>query len=91
MVKETKSVSLWQTGAISIGCSVISAIVILGITKTDQAAPKDYVDKRFEAIQNKLDQKADKDDIVEIKSTLTTMDARLYDLWASSQPKSQKQ
>lgn len=75
--------------AISTFFSIVAAIIILGVNKTDQAAPRDYVDKRFDYIYQKLDQKADKNDIVEIKATLTTMNSRLYDLWVSAPPKKQ--
>lgn len=75
------------SAAISVTVSVFSAIFILGINKTDQAAPKDYVDKRFEAVESKLDKKADKNDIDEIKTTLSIMDARVYDLWKSKEAK----
>lgn len=77
--------SVIVSSAVSLLFTVLGAIIFMGITKTDQAAPRDYVDKRFEVLEQKLDKKADKNDIVEIKATLTTMDARLYDLWATSQ------
>lgn len=87
--KPTRTKDVLISAAISTIFSIVAAIVILGINKTDQAAPRDYVDKRFEKIEYKLDQKADKNDIIEIKATLSTIDARLYDLWSTSQTKKQ--
>lgn len=89
--KTNRTKDVFISAAVATFFSIVSAIIILGINKTDQAAPRDYVDKRFEKIESKIDQKADKNDIIEIKATLSTIDARLYDLWANSQPKRQKE
>lgn len=86
-----KNNSAFISSAIAVIAGTISSLILINVNKTDQAAPRDYVDKRLEKVEQKLDQKADKNDIIEIKATLTTMNSRLYDLWASAPPQKQRQ
>lgn len=73
--------------AVSTIFSITASIIILGINKTDQAAPRDYVDKRFDEVKVELNRKADKTDIESINTTLRVIDSRVYDLWKSKETK----
>lgn len=73
--------------ALSTIFSLTASIIMLGINKTDQAAPRDYVDRRFDEVKVELSRKAEKSDIDNINTTLRTIDSRVYDLWKSKELK----
>ena len=87
------SESVWTCiiSASAIG-SVITGIVITRINKwldkSESSASKEYVDKeiskvvtKVEKIEELMDSKASSEDLKEMKGTLVTMDARIYDIW----------
>lgn len=84
MTTEKGNKALLQQGIISAVFAVLVALTMRAVDRNDQAAPRDYVDKQLEQVRSELKDKADKGDVVEIKSTLRTMDARLYDIWKAS-------
>jgi len=69
---------------ISIVASVIVSMIILGINKTDQAAPKDYVDKKMELMERQISTKVSKEDFEVLNARIVVIDARIYDLWKLS-------
>lgn len=69
---------------ISIVASVAVSMIILGINKTDQAAPKDYVDKKMELMERQISTKVSKEDFEVLNARIVVIDARIYDLWKLS-------
>lgn len=90
-IPPSESVWTYIISASAIG-SIITGIVITRINKwldkSESSASKEYVDKeiskvvtKVEKIEEQMDSKASSEDLKEMKVTLITMDARIYDIW----------